>query len=50
MGIVVKVNGETRVLHASSTDGKVEISDVSLYDFVRRNRNWIGARFFRLKE
>lgn len=50
LGIIVKVNGETRVLHASSTDGKVEISDVSLYDFVRRNRNWIGARFFRLKE
>ncbi|MGN0211246.1 MAG: N-acetylmuramoyl-L-alanine amidase-like domain-containing protein [Muribaculaceae bacterium] len=50
LGMVVKVNGETRVMHASSTDGKVEISDVSLYEFVRRNRNWIGARFYRLKD
>ncbi len=50
MGIVVKVNGETRVLHASMTNGKVEITDSPLADFVKRNRNWIGIRIYRLKE
>ena len=50
MGIVVKENGETRVLHASMTNGKVEITDVTLAEFVKRNRNWIGVRIYRLKE
>ena len=50
MGIVVKIDGETRVLHASMTNGKVEISDTTLAAFVKRNRNWIGIRIYRLKE
>lgn len=50
MGIVVKENGTTKVLHASSTNGKVEISAVPIEDFVKRNRNWMGIRVYRLKE
>ncbi len=50
MGIVVKVNGETHALHASMTNGKVEITESSLADFVRRNSNWIGIRVYRLRE
>ena len=50
MGIVVRENGKLHVLHASQTDGKVEISSRPLADFVKRNRAWIGVRVFRLKE
>lgn len=50
MGIVVIENGVVKVLHASSTDGKVEISSAPIDDFVKRNRNWIGIRVYRLKE
>lgn len=50
LGIVVKEKGQTRVLHASSIDGVVEISDAPISDFVKRNRNWIGVRVYRLKE
>lgn len=50
MGIVVKENGTIKVLHASSTNGKVEISASPIEDFVKRNRNWIGIRIYRLKE
>ena len=51
MGIVVKeADGIPYVLHASSTNGKVEISNVPLQQFVKRNPGWIGIRIFRLKE
>lgn len=50
MGIVVKKDGETYLLHASSKDGKVEVSGRSLADFMKRNRQWIGVRVFRLAE
>jgi hypothetical protein len=50
MGIIVKENGRTHVLHASSTDGKVEISKLPLAEFVKKNRSWIGIRVYRLKE
>ena len=51
MGIVVKgADGNNYVLHASSTDGKVEISQSPLPQFVKKNPRWIGARFFRMKE
>lgn len=50
MGIVVKEDGKTKVLHASSTDGVVEISRQPIHDFVKRNRGWIGIRVYRLKE
>lgn len=52
MGIIVKDSptAEPYLLHASSTDGKVEISKHPLDEFMRRNRQWIGIRIFRLAE
>lgn len=51
LGIVVKgEDGKPHVMHASSTNGKVEISNVPLYEFVKRNLYWIGVRVYRLKE
>lgn len=52
MGIIVKESrdAEPYVLHASSADGKVEISTRPLDDFLKKNRQWIGVRVFRLTE
>ncbi len=52
MGIVVKdtPDAEPYLLHASSTDGKVEISARPLGDFLKKNRQWLGVRVFRLYE
>lgn len=50
MGILVEKDGELYVLHASSTDGLVEVSARPLADFVKRNRQWIGIRVYRLRE
>lgn len=50
MGIVVLEKGEPYLLHASMTDGKVEISKHDLAEFMRRNRQWLGLRVFRLTE
>ena len=50
LGFVVTEGGELRVLHASSSDGVVEVSDCSLAEFVRRNRHWIGVRVYRLRD
>lgn len=50
MGIVILQDGIPYLLHASSKDGKVEISDRPLSDFMKRNRQWIGIRVFRLTE
>ncbi len=50
MGIVVMKDGKPYALHASSTHGKVEISEVPLADFVKRNRYWVGVRIYRLKD
>lgn len=52
MGIVVKDSptSEPYLIHASSTDGKVEVSSRSLAEVLRRNRQWIGIRVFRLNE
>lgn len=51
MGMLAKGDdGKLHVLHASSSNGKVEISNAPLQDFVRRNNGWIGVRIFRLKE
>ena len=51
MGMVVKGDdGVLRVLHASSTNGKVEISESSLPVFVKRNPKWLGVRVFRLNQ
>lgn len=51
MGIVVKdPSGEPYLLHASSSHGKVEVSERPLADFLKRNRQWVGVRVFRLTE
>lgn len=50
MGFVVKVDGEPYLLHASSTNGKVEISSRPLEDFMKKNRSLIGVRIIRLLE
>lgn len=48
MGIVVKKNGEPYVLHASSSAGKVVLSERPLNEFLKKNRNMTGVRVFRL--
>lgn len=52
MGIIVKESpdAELYLLHASSSDGKVEISQRPLDDFLKKNRQWLGVRVFRLYE
>ena len=50
LGFVIKVNGEPYLLHASSTDGKVELSQRPLADYMKRNRSLIGVRVIRLRE
>ncbi len=50
MGLVVKDGDKLKALHASSSNGAVEVSETALPDFVKRNRAWIGVRVFRLAE
>lgn len=50
MGIVIKKNDEPYLLHASSSNGKVEISKLPLYEFMKRNRSLSGIRVIRLKD
>ena len=51
MGIIVKdAAGEPYLLHASSKDGKVEVSARPLSDFMKKNRQWLGVRVFRLNQ
>ncbi|MCM1035995.1 MAG: DUF1460 domain-containing protein [Bacteroides sp.] len=51
MGILVrKSDGQLHVLHASSSQGSVVVSPQPLADFLRRNRQWIGFRAFRLRD
>ena len=52
MGMIVKDSpeAEPHLLHASSSNGKVEITELPLADFMKRNRQWLGIRIFRLNE
>ena len=51
MGILVReADGLLHVLHASSSEGRVVVSPQPLPDFLRRNRQWIGFRAFRLRD
>ena len=50
MGIVVIEGGVPYLLHASSSHGKVEVSEIPLSDFMKRNRQWAGIRVFRLND
>lgn len=48
MGIIMLKNGEPYVLHASSSAGKVVVSDKPLAAFLKRNTSMNGVRVFRL--
>lgn len=50
MGIIVIENGEPYLLHASSSNGVVEIATRPLADYMKRNRSLIGVRVLRLKD
>lgn len=50
VGIAVEVNGKIHLLHASSKEGKVCVSNLPLTDYLKRNRNATGIRVVRLKE
>lgn len=48
MGIVAIRDGEPYVIHASSSAGKVVLSELPIDRFVKKNRNFTGVRVFRL--
>lgn len=50
MGIVVLIDGEPYLMHASSSIGKAVITTVPLDEFMKRNRNLTGLRVFRLPD
>ena len=50
MGIIIKRDGEPYLLHASSTKGKVVMSEEPLATFMKRNRQFIGVRVIRLED
>lgn len=51
LGILTRgEDGKWHVLHASSTLGRVVVSDEPLDRFVQRNRSWTGMRVLRLRE
>lgn len=52
MGIIVKETPESEphLMHASSTNGKVEITQLPLSEFMKKNRQWIGLRIIRLTQ
>ena len=50
LGLILIVDGEPHLLHASSSLGKVVLSDETLADFMKRNRSLTGVRVMRLKE
>lgn len=50
MGIVTMVNGEPHLLHASSAKGKVVVDELTLADYIKRNRKAVGIRVIRLKD
>lgn len=50
LGLIIIVDGEPHLLHASSSLGKVVLSDEKLADFIKRNRSLTGVRIMRLKD
>ena len=52
MGIIYKEtpDSEPYLLHASSSGKKVEISALPLHEFLKKNRQWLGIRVYRLTE
>lgn len=50
LGIIVIRDGQPYLMHASSSLGKVVITEVPLDEFMKRNRSLTGLRVFRLLE
>ena len=50
LGIIIKKDGEPYLLHASSSNWKVEVSNVPFDEFMKRNRSLLGVRVIRLKQ
>lgn len=50
MGIVIFKGDDPYLLHASSTQGKVVVSNEPLGEFLRRNRQFTGIRIIRLRD
>lgn len=48
LGIIKMIDGTPYLLHASSSHKKVEVTDVPLYEFLKRNPGIMGVRVFRL--
>ncbi|MCC8114072.1 MAG: DUF1460 domain-containing protein [Bacteroidales bacterium] len=48
LGIIKMVNGEPYVIHASSSAGKVVITDKPLVEFLKKNRQFLGVRVYRI--
>lgn len=49
LGIIEKIDGKAYLLHASMTGGKVQIEPLELHEMLRRNKDNIGIRVFRIK-
>lgn len=50
MGIAMIVDKKLTLIHASSTEKKVVVSNVSLKEMLRQNKNWSGVRVIRMKK
>jgi hypothetical protein len=50
VGIAIHVNDELHLLHASSLDKKVEISDITLSDFAFKKTSYLGIIVARIKQ
>lgn len=50
MGMIVMKDGEPYLMHASSSLGKVVISDEPLSEFMKKNHGLLGVRVFRLND
>lgn len=48
MGVIVIKDGEPHVIHASSSAGKVVMSELPIDKFLKKNRTFTGVRVFRL--
>lgn len=50
LGIIIKVDGEPYLLHASMSGGQVMLSAQPFADYMKRNRSFLGARIYRLRD
>jgi len=50
MGIAVNIDGMLTLLHASSVERRVVVSNISLSEMLRHHRSWTGIRVIRMKK